>query len=358
MQDHLNSVLQRSSNIVLNLGAVDFLDSGGLGLLVRFYNRTQTAQGSLKLCGVPANIAEVLRITKLNTLLESYDTEEAAITASYHRAASPRPEFRFDADILCVDSSADVVAYARELLKQAGYGVVTAENAPDALTLLRAAQPKLVIVGAQLRGTRSTRTTETLNRLGRRNRRRRVARGLLHPGRRRSRRAPDCRGPCPTRAGESVSPRVYSRHAHADRPVPIVDGVLHPVRRIGGRAELDRAGGLEERRHPAAARGHLPRATVGRRSRPRGMRGVLLWRRSGRKRAGQHRPMERAVSRARRKDVGGACRHADDSRAHRHDHRHVGRVPRGSAVPSPQGRSSPSIDCSAQSSRGRAGTCS
>jgi anti-sigma B factor antagonist len=165
LQDHLNSVLQRSSNIVLNLGAVDFLDSGGLGLLVRFYNRTQTAQGSLKLCGVPANIAEVLRITKLNTLLESYDTEEAAITASYHRAASPRPEFRFDADILCVDSSADVVAYVRELLKQAGYGVVTAENAPDALTLLRAAQPKLVIVGAQLRGTRSTRTTETLNRL-------------------------------------------------------------------------------------------------------------------------------------------------------------------------------------------------
>jgi anti-sigma B factor antagonist len=165
LQDHLNSVLQRSSNIVLNLSAVDFLDSGGLGLLVRFYNRTQTAQGSLKLCGVPANIAEVLRITKLNTLFESYDTEEAAITASYHRAASPGPAFRFDADILCVDSSADVVAYARELLKQAGYGVVTAENAPDALTLLRAAQPKLVIIGAQLRANRSTRTTETFNRL-------------------------------------------------------------------------------------------------------------------------------------------------------------------------------------------------
>jgi CheY-like chemotaxis protein len=117
------------------------------------------------LCGVPANIAEVLRVTKLNTVFLSHDTEEAAITASYHRAASPGPAFRFEADILCVDSSADVVAYARELLKQAGYGVVTAENAPDALTLLRAAQPKLVIIGAQIRGTRSTRTTETLNRL-------------------------------------------------------------------------------------------------------------------------------------------------------------------------------------------------
>ena len=165
LQEHLNAVLQRSPDIVINLGAVDFLDSGGLGLLVRFLTRTKSAQGSLKLCLVPANIAEVLRITKLNTLLESHDTEAAAITASYHRATSPGPSFRFDADILCVDSSADVVAYARELLKQSGYGVVTAENAPDALTLLQAAQPKLVIVGAQLRATRSTRTTETFNRL-------------------------------------------------------------------------------------------------------------------------------------------------------------------------------------------------
>lgn len=165
LQEHLNTVLQRSPDIVINLGAVEFLDSGGLGLLVRFLTRAQTAQGSLKLCEVPAKIAEVLRITKLNALFESYDSEAAAITASYHRATSPGPSFRFDADILCVDPSADVVAYVRELLKQAGYGVVTAENVPDALTLIQAVRPKLVVVNAKLHATRSTRSTDTFNQL-------------------------------------------------------------------------------------------------------------------------------------------------------------------------------------------------
>jgi anti-sigma B factor antagonist len=165
LQEQLNTAITRSPDVVLNLAGINFIDSGGLGLLVRFLTRTQNAHGSLKLCVLPANIAEMLRLTKLNTIFEVHDQEADAISAFYLRRDSVVLPHRFDAEILCVDSSPDSVAYARELLKQAGYAVITAENAPDALTLLRAAQPKLLIIGAGIRATRTTRTTELFNRL-------------------------------------------------------------------------------------------------------------------------------------------------------------------------------------------------
>lgn len=51
----------------LDLADVHFLDRSGLGLLVRFLTRTQTARGDLKLCAVPVYIREVLRVTRLET---------------------------------------------------------------------------------------------------------------------------------------------------------------------------------------------------------------------------------------------------------------------------------------------------
>ena len=68
-------------------------------------------------------------------------------------------------DILCVDPSADVQAYVRELLGQAGYGVLTASTVPDGLILLQATAPKVVIVATAFRGTRETRTADQFNTL-------------------------------------------------------------------------------------------------------------------------------------------------------------------------------------------------
>jgi CheY-like chemotaxis protein len=66
---------------------------------------------------------------------------------------------------MCVEQSADVLAFVRELLKHAGYGVVTSDNLPDALILLKAMRPKVVVIGADLRAVRNTRTGESFNRL-------------------------------------------------------------------------------------------------------------------------------------------------------------------------------------------------
>jgi anti-sigma B factor antagonist len=151
--------------IVLNLAEVDFIDSSGLGLLVRFLNRSRFANGDLKLCAVPARIDDVLRITRLKATFDVFDSEADAIAAFYQRGKSGGTPDRFRSDILCVDKSADVLAYICELLKQAGYGVLTSDNLPDALLLLKATPPKVVVIGAELRAARDTWTADTFNSL-------------------------------------------------------------------------------------------------------------------------------------------------------------------------------------------------
>jgi anti-sigma B factor antagonist len=164
LQQHLNDLLPVHPYILLHLGGVDFIDSSGIGLLVRFLARVQNARGNLKMCAVSPKISEVLKITKLNTIFDAYESETEAIAGFYRRPKSTdRPVLA--ASILCVEKSADVLAYVRELLRQAGYAVVTTGNLPDALTLLTATRPKLVVIGADLRATRNTRAADTFNRL-------------------------------------------------------------------------------------------------------------------------------------------------------------------------------------------------
>lgn len=165
LQQLLDELLPDGPYVILHLGGVDFIDSSGLGLLVRCTTRTRNAHGSLKLCALSPKIAEVLKVTHLERVFEAYESEADAITAFYQRASSGAGASRLKADILCVDPSVDVQAYLRELLGQGGYGVLTAGNLPDALILLQATQPKLVIIGAELRSARGTQAAEKLNTL-------------------------------------------------------------------------------------------------------------------------------------------------------------------------------------------------
>ena len=156
LKEHLNDLVPRNPDVILNLHGVDFVDSSGIGLLVRFLTRCRTAAGDLKLCEVPARIAKVLEITHLTTIFELLPSEADAVATFYQHAASLGAPYRFKTDILCVEKSADVLAYVREMLKQAGYGVHTTDNLHDAMILLQATKPKLVIVGPEFRATRST----------------------------------------------------------------------------------------------------------------------------------------------------------------------------------------------------------
>lgn len=154
--DHVARQLPHEPYIVLNLEAVEFIDSGGLGLLVRLRSRAQNAGGDVKLCALPPRIAEILRVTKLDTVFAVHHSEADAVAAFYHAARTSQLPDRLATDILCVAPSVDVIAYLREVLRQAGHGVMTSDNLPDALMLLRATRPRLIVMSADLHALQNT----------------------------------------------------------------------------------------------------------------------------------------------------------------------------------------------------------
>jgi len=165
LQKHIDGLMPFGAHLLLNLSAVEFMDSSGLGLLVRYLTRTRNAHGNLKLCALPPPLEEVMRVTRLQGVFDPYASEEDAIADFYHRSDSTTGSFRFRIDILCVDFSSDVQAYVRELLGQVGFGVLTAGNLPDALILLQATRPRLLVINRDLRAARGTHTAEKFNSL-------------------------------------------------------------------------------------------------------------------------------------------------------------------------------------------------
>jgi anti-anti-sigma factor len=146
--------------VVLHLGEVTFVDSSGLGTIVRLLGNLRARDGDMQLCNVPPIVAKVLELTNLDTLLGMHSSEEEAISAFY-RKVNPRVLPRSEIRILCIEPSADTLAYIREVLRRAGYHALAANNVYDALILLRAAPPKLLVLGPSMQMSRTGYTAET-----------------------------------------------------------------------------------------------------------------------------------------------------------------------------------------------------
>ena len=155
LRQTIDRLLEFGSHVILNVAGVDFVDSSGLGLLVRYTMRVRNASGVLKLCGVTPQLATILTGTKLDGVFETHASEEEAIGAFFERryAAVERP---ISSDVLCVIASVDVQALVREMLTRSGFGVLSTGNLPDGLILLRATHPKFVIIDRALRHGRQT----------------------------------------------------------------------------------------------------------------------------------------------------------------------------------------------------------
>jgi anti-sigma B factor antagonist len=164
LRQHVNEVLEYTPAIVLDLSEVQYIDSSGLGMLVRILVRT--GPENLKLCGLTSRISETLKITRLATVFDCHESEAEAIAAFYrYPAGSSRPSPFVAPNVLCVGKSAELLTYMQEVLRQAGLSVTTTDNLPDAVTLLKAMTPKVVLVGHELRSAGSTGMVETFNRL-------------------------------------------------------------------------------------------------------------------------------------------------------------------------------------------------
>jgi anti-sigma B factor antagonist len=80
LHDKVNSLVQQGrKSIVLNLSDVSSVDSGGLGELVRTLTTMQKHGGSLKVANLPKRIQDLLVMTRLVTVFDTYDDENAAL---------------------------------------------------------------------------------------------------------------------------------------------------------------------------------------------------------------------------------------------------------------------------------------
>jgi anti-sigma B factor antagonist len=70
--------------ILLDLGNINYIDSAGLGALISSYTTTKREGGQLKLVNLTKRIQDLLSITKLITVFDTYDDEKEAI-ASFNR---------------------------------------------------------------------------------------------------------------------------------------------------------------------------------------------------------------------------------------------------------------------------------
>lgn len=80
LKDKVNSLLHDGMrNILLDLGDVSYIDSGGLGQLVASFTTVKREQGSLKLFNLGKGSKDLLATTKLLMVFDTYDTEQAAV---------------------------------------------------------------------------------------------------------------------------------------------------------------------------------------------------------------------------------------------------------------------------------------
>ncbi len=70
---------RKETKLLLNLANVPYMDSGGLGEIVRSYTTVKRASGELKLLNATKRISDLLTITKLITVFEIFDDEAAAV---------------------------------------------------------------------------------------------------------------------------------------------------------------------------------------------------------------------------------------------------------------------------------------
>jgi anti-sigma B factor antagonist len=82
LKDKVQSLIQQGQkNIVVDLGGVSYVDSAGLGQLVQAYATTKNKGGALKLLNVTKRLKDLLVVTKLLTVFDTYEDEKAALAS-------------------------------------------------------------------------------------------------------------------------------------------------------------------------------------------------------------------------------------------------------------------------------------
>jgi len=68
-------------DVVLNMSKVNWINSTGLGILVSGFHTLKKNGGVMKICEVSGRIDNILNVTQLKLVFETFDKEEDAIAA-------------------------------------------------------------------------------------------------------------------------------------------------------------------------------------------------------------------------------------------------------------------------------------
>ncbi len=69
------------TKMVIDVSAVDYMDSAGLGMLVYVFGTLREKTGSLRICGVAPRLLSLLKLTKTDTFLDIDLTRAESLTA-------------------------------------------------------------------------------------------------------------------------------------------------------------------------------------------------------------------------------------------------------------------------------------
>ena len=86
LRETVKGALAQNRQIVLNLQNVSYIDSGGLGTLVGLYSSAHSSGGDVKLAALSQRVGQLLQVTKLVTVFETFETEQDAVK-SFSKAA-------------------------------------------------------------------------------------------------------------------------------------------------------------------------------------------------------------------------------------------------------------------------------
>jgi anti-sigma B factor antagonist len=87
LRERVGNILRGTPKIVVNLHAVDYVDSGGLGILVRLLASAKKHGGELKLVSPRNRVRDLLRRTNLQAIFEVYENNDEAVAAFRKKVA-------------------------------------------------------------------------------------------------------------------------------------------------------------------------------------------------------------------------------------------------------------------------------
>ena len=143
----LQTAAQEFECIVLKVAGVNRVDSAGAGLVVRYAANLRKRGGDIRLAAPTRFITELLETTMLNTVIDSYATEEEAVSSFLTQPAVPEGSGTPGHRVLVVDRSPDLGAFVRAVLGRHGFEVRSASLVSDARILLAMRDVDYILVG-------------------------------------------------------------------------------------------------------------------------------------------------------------------------------------------------------------------